>query len=216
MPWKIDLGELSLYPGPETFIGGNETAGFYGEVNSANFITGLALATAVNLVPGHTVVNSNEPWLKFSLDGKVLFVAKKRYIAPVVWDTLNARGVVFGGTTVEIGGVTYKVRVLKGALGSSATAAGEDPASTHGSEWNRLMYNIHQDTPGSQAGPNWASYTNADLDVGNSNGTWAQETFTGESGKRISRGGNSVSSLARLFSSSNTYGWRPVLEPIPA
>lgn len=208
----------SPYPGPTQLIGGDASAGFYGEVPAEELITGLALATEMNLLSGHTILNSNEPWLKFSLDGRVIYVAKKRYIRPVIWDTLNSRGVIFGQSTILIGSVTYKVRVLKGVLGSSAAnTPGEDPTTTHGSEWNRLMYNVHQSIPGSQVGPNWASYTDLDLEVGpgaGTNGTWAQETMDGVAGARISRGGNTVAFLARVSSSSSSYGWRPVLDPI--
>src|SRR5690606_4437313 len=80
---------------------------FLGEVPASEFITGGALASAIGLTAG-TAHNTNEPWLKFVLDGKTLYVAKKTFRRSITWNQIHARGAVFGTRTVVIQGNTYK------------------------------------------------------------------------------------------------------------
>src|SRR5690606_19344400 len=87
---------------------------FLGEVPSSKFITGNTLAAAVGLTTG-IERNSNEPWLRFSLDGAVLYMAKKALRTGVSWNTYNAKGLVNGTATVSIAGRVYKVRMRKGS-----------------------------------------------------------------------------------------------------
>lgn len=195
---------------------------FKGEVPVSELITGAALASAIGLTAG-TAQHSNEPWLHFELDGKTLYVAKKTLRHTVSWDQINARGAVFGTATVTIQGDTYKVRLLKGANTDPTPAdVGFDMEVCYGSEWNRLMYPLvpnPADTPThpiSQEGiryGEWADYTETQLDITNKY-TWCQETITGNSAQRRSRGYLGVSRLSRNTASAANpgYCWRPVLE----
>ncbi len=64
---------LMLGPGPQTLIAGDMTAGFFGEVPVSELITGDDLATTIGLTTGISQ-HSNEPWLKFALDGNIIYI----------------------------------------------------------------------------------------------------------------------------------------------
>lgn len=196
--------------------------GFLGEVPARELISGNALASAIVLTAG-IAQHTNEPWLKFNLDGKTLYVAKKSYRHSISWDQIHARGAVFGTRTVTINGDTYKVRLLTGAdTNPTPVTTGYSSIGTSNSEWERLIYavhnGVHTNTSNRTPPGAWPLYSDADLLVYNSYGhgncSWTQETGTANVGQRVFRGGAGVTYFA-LQSSSNVHtqmGWRPVLE----
>lgn len=198
---------------------------FLGEVPASELITGSALAAATGLTQG-TDINSNEPWLCFKLkDGKFVYVAKKPLRHSVTWDDLHSKGVVFGTTEVTIKGRRFKVRLLKGAdTDPTPATTGWDPVGTSDSEWNRLIYNVHngEHTRADNTTPpgHWPLYSDSDLVVHSTAGygsyNWCQETDANNNGQRVRRGGLGVSRLVLGLSSAATvnFGWRPVLELI--
>jgi len=220
-------------PGPTTLVAGDTAAGFYGEVTGEELITYGALSTSVGLSAGTLINDSTSVWLKFALDGKTLFISKKRVRNEISWEDIYNIGAVYGtgdtGThpinggviqdrTVTIGQNIFKVRNLKGAaedpVPNLAYATHTDPIETAGSEWNRLLYPVHRDDP---AG--WATYNNGDLEFGTgvvSYGSHVQETFETDTTKRISRGVNGYNTLGGVELTTNRVieGWRPVLELI--
>lgn len=221
------LGETG--PGPTSLDGnGDEQAGFYGETPTSELYSGTGLASEIGLTAG-TVQHDTSPWLKFAYEGKVLYVAKKPYRNDVSWDDINAVGAVYGGKTVSKNGNTYKVRLLRCAANDptswvydsgaadGTSGADYDPTEAIGSEWNELIYRIHQDTPTNQEGSNWTNYADSDIIVNNTgdgDGTWCQETPSYDTSRRVNRGDGSLSHFGAStssFSHSN-YGWRPVLE----
>lgn len=229
-PFEASALGINVGPGPQDLIAGNPGAGFYGEVPVGDLITGNLLASTIGLTAG-TAQHSNEPWLKFNLDGKALYVAKKPYRHSISWDQINAANAVYGDRTIEINGESFKVRLLKGASTNPAeNIIGYDPASSHGSEWNRLMYplvnnitspNSHPKYPLSQEDirfGSWANYTEVDLVVhstgGNGSLTWCQEVDSSNAARRVIRGHSGLSFFNFNTSSStfSTYGWRPCLE----
>lgn len=198
---------------------------FLGEVPVSELITGNALASAIGLKAG-TAQHSNEPWLHFELDGKTLYVAKKPYRYNLSWNQIHACGAVFGTSTVVINGLTYKVRLLTGADTDPTPApSGYDPAGTHSSEWNRLIYNVHNGVHTSSGNPtppgHWPLYSDRDLvvywSVGNGSWSWCQETRASNTNQRVQRGNSGVSNLGFAGASNpgTPYGWRPVLELVP-
>ncbi len=204
-------------------LGGGVTP-FLGEMSASELITGNALASTIGLTAG-TSQHSNEPWLHFELDGKTLFVAKKSYRHSVSWDHINARGAVFGTRTVTIQGRTYKVRLLTGAdTNPTSVAVGYNPIGTEESEWNRLLYNVHNgvhtNTNNTTPPGEWPLYSDADLLVhynyGNGSYSWCQETHATNATLRVLRGFSGVTNFTSVTSSgTNAYfGWRPVLELI--
>lgn len=217
----------STGPGPEELIGytltNNDTqiAGFFGEVPTSEFIDGDALASMIGLTSGVSQ-NSTVPWLKFILDGKILFIPKMTIRHSISWDQINNANAVYGNREINILGHQFKVRLLQGINpGESVTVSyGFDLPETHQSEWNRLFYPICEDDvtypKTSQVGPNWVTYTGAELNISYGYGgrTWCQETPSDSSTRRSFRGYDAVSSLVWIDTSSakTYYGWRPVLE----
>lgn len=194
---------------------------FLGEVSGANFISGSGLRAMVGLTAG-TSRNPSVDWLNFSLDGKIIYVAKKNIQGSISWDNLNALDIVYGGKIVTIGGRQYKVRLLKGRGDSYTTnyVSGYDIPETHGSEWNRLMYHVSgrpfanvSNTLASEGitEGDWAQYSEADLDM--IIYSHCQDMVNGTNSRAL-RGANGVSfahSRAPANVASN-YGWRPCLE----
>src|SRR5690606_28710751 len=97
-----------------SLIAGDEATGFYGEVPANDFITGDALASMLGLTSGASQ-NSDEPWLKFSIDGKTIFKSKKPFRNSISWNHIHAVNAVYGDRIITIEGNDYKVRLMRGA-----------------------------------------------------------------------------------------------------
>ena len=224
-------------PGSPYLISGTMQEGFFGEVSASELITGDALASACGISQG-TSQHSTAGWLKFAYKGKILFVAKKPIRHSISWDAINAAKCVYGDEgdkTVTIGGLTYKVRLMRATNPSNdpkTVASGYQGVVNHYSEWNRLMCQIHEeaidkswDYPDniendigilehSLGSGSQGMYSNADLVLASGNGrrTWCQEISIA-SDLRLYRGSSGVShsiSGSKNDTSLN-YGWRPVL-----
>lgn len=183
--------DFSIVHGSNTIVAGDSSYGFYGEVSGEDFISGDELANVIGLTAG-TSQNSDAGWLKVVDGNKMLLIAKKTFRHTISWNDINAVDAVFG-KIITIDGVKYVLRLLSTA------------------EWDRFMYPLHADHPDSA--PNWANYSNADLNVGTGDGRhcWVS---TASLPNRVVRGFSGVT-----YSYSNTpsfadsrYGWRPVLE----
>jgi len=241
---------LSLGPGPQILASGDGADGWYGEVATADFFAGDELASILGVTEG-TAQESDAGWLKFASAGKVLFVAKRPFRHSISWDHLYSRGIVYGTddnganprgtpvnqrTTVTLNGNEYIVRLM--------TCAHADPFAESdplfftadmyqgdfggGSEWNRLIYRVHNAVPsdpafdgmraerhgGPQSGENWANYTDSDLGIlGNGRACWGQE-MSDSTSYRVLRGFDDVAGFSRIYAfyTGSIYGWRPCLE----
>jgi len=222
---KSEFKDIWGTPGSAKLIAGDGEEGFFGEVSASELITGDALASECGISQG-TSQHSTAGWLKFALDGKILFVAKKPIRHTISWDTINTADCVYGNKTIQIGGLTYKVRLMKGALTDPALYNASDKGAI-GSEWNRLMLPIHVNAPSNWAYPanvdsptkDWGiDYTDEDLHThsvyGNGHCSWCQETDNTASYFHIYRGSSGVSSSASdmFYPPGLDFGWRPVLE----
>lgn len=191
-------------PGPQALVGGDETLGFYGEAVSGDLIDGETLATETGFTAG-TPYYTDTSWLKFALDGKTLFVAKKPVRHSLSWNQLNAANLIHGDTVLDWQGRTYRVRVL--------TGGDADPASTVGGEWNQLMYRVHVDGP---VDTHWETYTNSQIHIGSTR--TARATFCQErtvNGEVVARGTSiTYFNTPPASRGSDAFGWRPVLELI--
>jgi len=246
---------LAYGPGPQTLASGDMQSGYFGEVSAAEFYSGDRLALELGVTQG-VLQNSNAGWLKFASKGKVLFIAKQSFMHSVSWDHLYSRGIVYGVdgdgenprgtptnqyTTVEHAGNRFLVRLMTGAHADPyaesdplfLTADMVDGDFGGGSEWNTLMYRVHQDVPttdgtdgmtanrhgGPQTGGNWATFTNSELNVAVGSGryTWCQEMSDTTSSGRVIRGAADLASFNRpgANGTDSNYGWRPALELIP-
>jgi hypothetical protein len=223
--------------------------GYFGTVSSAEFISGSALASSIGLTSG-TAINDTTDWLKFYWHGQIHYIPMKPLRRSVSWDHIYDRGAVYGvssmglfgkGTAapsvvqnreVTIGTDTFRVKLLKGAENgdvdgsTSFTAAGEYGRN---SEYNDLIYRVHQDVPssasgltydgGGQIGDNWASYTDTDLVIaaGDGRAKWAIERRSDSTSSRVFRGNVRLSILYSNTSSGvrTDSGWLPslVLKP---
>ena len=165
--------------------------GFYGEVATANLVTGANLDGDAGLSSG-TAYNSTAPWLKFYVGPNadcnrnngvayVLFVASKPYRYNLSWNNIYDAGCVYGvdgngpynsgSNTNQLTEVTYneydfKVRLLTGA--DDEPFVDENDNDGDNSEWNDLIYRVHTTvvsdaSHGSQVGDNWATYSDSDL-----------------------------------------------------
>lgn len=218
-------GNVNKVPGSKFIIAGDKNNGFYGEVSSHELFTGDELAAILGITEGRSQFSSTT-WLKFAVDGKIIFKTKKTVRSHISWDDINAAQAVFGDREVTKGVNTYKVRLMKGA--NKNPAGDRWGIINHGSEWNRLMVPLHEraatknwlypDNVESSVNTKWGTnYTDADLHLGESAGfgrfNWMQETAN-HSNTRIVFGNMGVSdSNAYLQSSRSLYvGWSPVLE----
>ena len=208
-------GLLSFGIGPDVFVGGDLFAGYLGEVQSTDFITGDTLASNIGLTAG-TAQNSDVPWWKFALDGEILYIPKKSLRHSISWDDINNVNAVYDDSSapvVTIGSYDFRVTLMTGA---EADPTVEENGI--GSEWNRLIYRVHNDTPTDQIGNNWAFYNTANTNIGTGNGryAWCQETTASTATVRVSRGYASLSDFdSGSYTNNNTYnGWRPVLRLI--
>lgn len=205
--------------GEGELIAGTLEHGYYGEVSASEFINGNDLAVQVGLTAGGAF-NSDAGWLKFSLDYKTLYVAKKPFRYSISWNQLNSVGIVSGTTTVTINGKLYKVRLLKGrGDGLNTTISyGNDTLPTHNSEWNRLMYHVAASINGTNISSegivsgDWAQFSNADLGL-NGLSSLCQEVITGNT-NIVARGSQGAGIIEQINRTSvyTFVGWRPCLE----
>lgn len=228
--------------GPGVLAAGDPTLGYYGFVPASELITGDALAAAIGLSAG-TSQFSDAGWFKYSLDGRTCFGAKRPLRYNLSWQHIYQAGAVYGtgdyglapsggnrtqDAVVRIDGVDYRVRLFRGAnVDPIGSVSGYDIPVSHGSEWNRVFYRLHDGvhtnssnstaSEGAGVTGSWGSYSDADLHMHSSlgNGTycWTQES---EGPNRVRRGHYGVSHLRRYTATTSitTRGWRPVLEPV--
>ena len=174
-------------PGAKDLIAGTMMEGFFGEVSASELISGTDLASMVGISQG-TSQNSTAGWLKFAWQNKILFVAKKPIRNSISWDAINTAKCVYGNSgdkQIVIDGLTYKVRLLRGAdlkfnpktpiKDQSGGGNGYNGAICYNSEWNRLMLPIHQEA----ISKNWAYPDNVESDIP----VWAHNLGTGTQGR---------------------------------
>ena len=177
-------------------------------------------------------MNSNEGWLKMSIEGKTIYKSKKSFRHSASWDSINAVGAVYGNKEITIDDNRYRVRLIKGAS-TNDTGGRANGAVMHDSEWNRLILPLHETSKSgswvykeniSKTGvpKNWGiNLSNSELSVGHSGSGTAQLTQSFKdrnSNSIILRGYNAVdysSMETHLSSSTQSFlGWSPVLELI--
>ena len=225
--------------GPQELAFGNEQLGYFGRVLASEFITPSALRNATGVTQG-SVINDDSGWLKYAYNGKICFVAQKNILSSVSWQHIYQRGCVYGTSgsgvnpsgdpvlqdrTVVIDGYTYRVRLMKGLNQdpSNKSDSSWDLPQTHGSEWNKIMYRlhdgIHTDNRNSTASEGdferWDNLSDTDLNVQGIAYSWCQETPI-NTNRRVLRGWMGVSRSGRGLTDDrlSRHCWRPVLEKI--
>lgn len=197
----------------------DQTAGYFGRVAAADLITGADLYTLLGRVGGSQAANAvDKGWMKFLIDGKIIFVAQACFYTGMSFTSLVSKNVVTGDLQVTIDGYVFKVRLLSG------TVINNDPSVvTTGSEWNRLMYAITTISAPAEVenGVKWDNFTGPDLGISSNIGVWnlCQEVYyyTSNPGNyQIYRGNsyNNITNVGGVYkqTSDTRNGWRPVLE----
>lgn len=213
-------------PGNKNLIAGDMTAGYFGVVPTSELFTGTELALACGITQGTAQFN-DVGWLKFAIDGAIIFKSQKTYRHSISWDHIHTVGCVLGTKQVTKSGHTYKVRLMRGALTNPSLYDATDRGAK-GSEWNRLMLPIHVQAKDKSWAypayvestiPYWGiNFTDVDLhtidSAGNGSYHWCQETSNTDATRRVIRGYHDVSYSGYLASSNTTTfrGWSPVLE----
>jgi len=226
--WKYTdyrlIDDFSNSPGPKILVGGDSDAGYFGRVPYTDLVSGDSLADMLGISSG-TSQHSTTDWLKFYSNGKIIFTTMKPIRYSISWDDIDAANAVYGDETVEINGLTYKVRLWRGAQNDPSHDEDSDRDAI-GSEWNKLMLPIHEKAPSNfsysyvdEPTEDWGiNFTDADLLTDNSgNGyySWCRETRGSTTSYRVVRGGHSGVSRSFWYTSSystTARGWRPVLE----
>lgn len=122
-------------------------------------------------------------------------------------------------------GPIYTVNWNGGEEGNSGVNFPTDTSdwnANNPNEWNTLMFPIHVDgQTQTQTGnvPNWASYSNSDLNIetGNGRATWTQETINTNTSARLARGYSGLADAINYASFVNfdpNFGLRLVFELI--
>lgn len=105
--------DYSGSPGNNFLIAGDRENGFYGFVQPEDFgkiasnpaestdFNGTNLALKIGLAAG-TPINMNTAWMKFSRNGRVLFVPVKPLRHTVSWDHIYKAGAVYGDDTTGV------------------------------------------------------------------------------------------------------------------
>ncbi len=226
---SFDVGETG--PGPHTFTGFTEEdcKGFFGEVDGTELITMSDLTSQLGVTQG-TAQNLTTPWLKFYLDGRILFVAKKNIRHSISYNHLRDLNLVDGSKVITIGDLQYRVGLLSGidAGYTGAVVSGYNQPYTMHSEWTHLMYNVSAEVSNStfhkqgQIGDNWVNYPQDDttnglnITAGNGRHSWSRELNPANTSQVIGRGNASVAYVSPYASSdvNSIRGWRPMLELI--
>ena len=191
--------------------------------------TSLAQTLGIGNTTPEVLINNDSGWLKFVHNGKIKYIAKKPFMHTVSWDDIAKAEAVYGNRTVRIGSRLFRVSLLSGAEADPSSWISASTATNNkgaGSEWNELVYRVHNLVPtdgaatnhgGKQVGSNWWNFTDADMVMtsgsGNGSYTWCKETLSYNTAYRVSRGGASLSYFNYNTSSNafTTVGWRPCL-----
>lgn len=128
---------------------------YQGWVQGDDFITPTNLMAAIGVSGGLAFSGDANPgWLKFFVDGKTLYIAKKPMRVNLLYETLNAAGAVKGTKVITIAGKQYKVRLMTGAT--------TDPGATAGGEYDNI-FSRATTLYGGGAGDRWANLSAADV-----------------------------------------------------
>lgn len=138
-------------------------SGWYGVIPSSDFITARELDTLVNATNVGVSTGVDDGWLKFYIDGRILYTPKKP-------TRHNASGAAFDtlmNKTITIKGNRYSVKHwnITNTPSKTTYSRGEDETYRVGSDYRRLMVRLMAGADFSIAEGTdlWAKYTTADI-----------------------------------------------------
>lgn len=211
-------------PGTKILQFGDTSAGYFGEVSGAELMTNQGVWGLADVVGSPNTTETT--WLKFFIDNKVIFVAKKQ-IGIASWNAIYAGGAVFGVRGVGVApsalGEVDQFRLalipegnrkwpVKLRLMRGLNADVLDSTANENSEWTRLMY--HMWTGGTA--PIWAQNTLADLMGPPDLTTVMLDTWSRSANYTVSRGSTTALTPVSTIPKTQSSYWRPVFELIDA
>lgn len=236
--WTFDGGSIVMGLGPMELTIGDTVMGLYGLIEDVPELNGDTLAAALGIDQGVTI-HADTPWVKVSMDGKVLLVPIAPIRANISWQRLYELGLVYGDGSIgadpigepvlqnkrlNLRGQQYRVRLMRGAdtNPTSVNYNTYNPVGTRLSEYSRLMYKLYHTSPDASR---WFSFNDVDLGTvvdGKNRLSWFLERHThfASNAGRVTRGyGGALgfgTSLANNVNTVQNYvpAWRPVLELI--
>jgi len=147
--------------------------------------------------------------MQFTVNGKTVWVPQKPCRTSFSWVALNNLNLVFG-RNVNIGGKTYLIRLMTGAVA--------DPSDTAGGEWNDLIYSVAANRDVTYTGPIYANFTNAELGIDSTANSQGRSNYCRETSKQsgsycVNRGytGPTGISVSTKSIGNTNAGWRPIL-----
>ncbi|MCY1280961.1 hypothetical protein D9M68_18740 [compost metagenome] len=197
-------------PGPSVPIAGTLLNGFFGEVTQEELISYVELRNVSDTgLLGNYIANDQATWLKFTVDGKVLFVSKSPIINSVSWNELDNSGVIDGSFELYAADHKFKLKLLTGLQENASSL-------TAGGEWDSTILNVLAAPYGTAE---WWNYTVADLGFGTGAGVYSYclEQSPGNITYAVGRGGSTGNVITQVIKTSggSSWGWRPVLEWVP-
>ena len=170
------IDDYTNSPGPKKLIGGDMNAGFFGEVLASDFINGDDLAILLGITEGNPS-NSSEAWLKFALNNKIIYKARKYYRDNISHTHIRATDNMYGDRSVIIRGKNYKPRLMSETINEGMS---NYMLGAKGSEWNKLILPLHIKAQVAGVKP-WVSPSNVDVNiVGWGNGYTSEELGLGK------------------------------------
>lgn len=159
----------------------------------------MSLTNMVNASKIGSVANYNVDWLKFSVSGRIIYIAQKAYRHSLSVDMLSSAGLVNSDKPIELETGRFKL--------NCPSAADTVPSTmVLGGDWLKTIARL---LPGRE----WATFTLAQLGFG-ANGDLAISKENVNASNHVVVGGGSGLNLSQVGKNgvSAAYGWRPVLE----
>lgn len=214
------IDDNSGSPGSKDLMAGDMSAGYFGKVKANELFTGDEIANLCEVTDGVSQF-SNTDWLKLVIDEKIIFRPIKPIRTHISWNHLEDMDCIYGNKTVTKNGITYKVRLMKGA--NQDPAGGTGGGVVRYSEWNRLLLPLsinaktqewtHVDNIDIPTDYWGTDFTNDDLIDGRF--VWCQEVAQNRS-YRIVRGYAAIEMSSGVVPRLETYAysWCPALEVV--
>lgn len=160
--------------GPKDLAFGTMECGFFGEASGVDLITFPALGSLVgwdNYSDPSTGYHPDNMWLKFAWQNKVQFISKTiaRTHNTTTYTNLETLKLIFGDTSVQIKGHTFKIRLVAGGDPDIRYIYINNDTHAHNSEWNRLFLPI---SVGAKAEGGWEGNNPERVGINDVPGRW--------------------------------------------
>ena len=155
----------NLGPGPQVLIGGDASAGYFGEFTPAEFVTPEVIMNMNKPTLGK-LINGTNNWLKFVYRGKILLVCKYAAWQNVRRTDLQAVN-IYPGVEITVGANKFIHRCMRIDIVDPTLIPGltvHPPGSNKNldqSEWGSLMFPVLSQAAGGLG--RWANFSKAGM-----------------------------------------------------